>query len=931
MTHSHTQSRGQALLVVLSVLSVVFLVGIAFFYLSHVEYISNLRSLDKLRARYLSEAGVVYGRKILALDKRENLLDTLQDSLYTLTQGADADVDQDGTAESRWFSVADTEDNFFGRFAIAITDESSKLNLNTADSSSLEQLFSALQLPSNKLDSILALKPIHAIEQLSQVLSREEFALAKRYLTVYSRDQETDVQRRLRTYYNSAHAPHVAEGFLNRGVSNCFKNAANLKDAADEDLAQTLIDSFVSGAFAPTALTVAGGWQKIGNIYQASAGTQKGTFTWSNLPVADGQYYCFLYGAFDSEAVGKVEIPSQGYAQTILSGEGLVQKVTVQEGSLSFAITPLPDALSRFSHIELISSVPAAGFTRKIVSGTEALVINEIMVKPSRVLSIDPVELIPGQSYIHTFQAYVPGIYHLVLKAAVAGATVGDVTIGSERGNGLKDGDYFPLTVEVDIQGKLVVEIKNNTLSNSSFAGIGLLQEPDAEYIEVLNISPQEIDISNFVLEVYSLQGDLVVGWPARIPEGTTIRPYQHLVCVVDNSDVFPTPVRLRNNRIYFQKVWGFNTVGLIFDDYADTIDCLFDLIPNNGGKVFLKDTAGIKVDGVSYTAAKVQDFVSIERADPSAQDDADNDGLFDGWYFSGSVDQATPGTSNENTGMYILDEATGMPVKQSLNQVTVFNRALVDTQEILKLSNGKSWKKFEIRDIVRLCDRFSFYVEERALKSHYLTGDFKEQGGGYVSEDKYDSGIWEFSDIPEGNYLLSIISDDPLLSSGRIRVSVQVNVPAEEDFTDFSQLLFYGGIAWYGEVPCGATPSVLRIKIINDANVALSLTGIRLEPDNSVEGRINVNTASGEVLESLFTSARLAQDIISSRPLGLHDAAELGLGDLFRINPDGVNFGNMLTVKSDIYEIQSRGEYTFNNPPVTPFETIRSVIERGE
>jgi type II secretory pathway component PulK len=921
-------AKGQAVLVALTFLILLFIVGVAFFSLSQTERTSSIRNLDGLRARYIAEAGVTYAMKVLKLDKQTNLIDTLQDMTFTNFSGEDLDLDGDGKPESRWFNIVDSQGKPFGRFSVKISDEASKIHLNLSQNKTLEQIFSQSGIESPKANTLLNQRPFNALEQIGSILDKQEFNLSKDFLTVYSGDLEVDLDRRRRAYLNSASAQVILEAFLTAGLNSPFKKAANIKDASDADLSQTILYSFSRNNLAPSSLLESGSWVKVGDFYEAPAGGSPGRFHWSNLPVDDADYYCFFYAQEDTDVIGEVYLDEdENSRRLLLQGEPLTKKVKVSSGALTINIQPAKDKTSRFSHIELASLNPEKGLMTKIATGTEAVVINELMVKPSKELLIDsPVSILSGESFLYTFTGVNPGSYYVVVRAIHKGGLVGDVNIGGRTGDDLYDGDYFPSAVNVSDTGDLTLEVKNNSLSTSSFKGIRISQQPDAEFIEVLNISPEELDLSNFSFEVYSGQDELIPGWPARIPEGTKIEPYQYLVFVVDNNDSSPSPQQLRGNGVSFKTIWGFNGTGLIFDEYSDTIDKHFDLLPDERGKVILKDNLERLVDAVEYKQNQVRDFVSLERACPSEKTDEDENGLFDNWYLSENKALATPGYTNNNSGMYTRD-GEGNLIKHSPSEVVVFNRKLKNFSEVIQLADGRNWGKITLQDASLIADHFAYEAIELDLAGHYIGGEFKELDGTFESLHNQDTGIWEFKNIARGTYLLSIFSEN-LVAEGQI-IQAGYRTDTKEDFRDFSTLLFTQGLASYGSIEFKEDAPVFQLKIINNTEKRLALEKIQFEPVNSTSGRINVNTAKPEVLRSILISDTLVDSVLQNRPIGIKGNRRLGVGELFLLHPDFLTFHNYLTVKSDVYEINCRGEY-FPSQKTLAFQSIRTVVDRG-
>lgn len=900
--------KGQALMIVVTVLAMLFIITMAFFVLSQTERNAAIRHLDSLRAQYIAEAGITYAQKVLQLDKEANLVDSLEDAWVTKFQGLDADLDQDGVNESKWFNLNDSQGNPFGRFGVIISDEASRINLNSTSDEVLSRLFSSAGIETSKASLLVSRRPFNAKEEISHILGKENFSKVKDLLTIYSRDLEVGLSKNRRVYLNTSQARGILEPFLNAGIKDSYQKAANLKDAADTDFNQTILDKF-SQTFTPTGLSEAGGWVKVGNFYEAYPENDAvGTFAWSNLAIEDGDYLCFLHGALSTDIVAG--------DPPLFSGEGVAQPVKVQGGSFTLAIKPAKGATSKFSYVELMSLAPKNGLARRLVTGTEALVINEVMVKPSKEILVDnPSQIAPGESRDWSIQQVTAGTYYLIFEAITVGGLVGDVSISGGPGQSLRDQDYFPTTVTVTSGGEINIRIKNNSLQEASFKGVKILQEPDGEFIEILNLSAGSIDLSGFSVEVYTTAGELVSGWPAQIPSNAKVEPYQHLILVIDNNDSSPAPLNLRGNRISFYGIYNTNATGLIFNE-ASAINKENDLLPNSGGKVILKDNLGERIDAIEYQSSQIKDFTSLERGDPSQTLDADGNGFFDGWNLSSSVTLSTPGLPNENGGMYTRNE-TGELIKHNVSEISVFNRSLTDLAEVVQLSSGENWRKFTLQDIALMADHFACEAVNLEMAGH------EQQGGADTT------GIWEFLNIPQGNYLLSVLSNNAQLQGKEIQVAIKTS--ATTDFSDLQPLLFMQGFAFYGFVNLPETPTMLQVKILTESlQDKTGLQGIQLEPVFSVTGRVNINTAKPEILRSLLVSESLVNAVTTNRPIGANGTRFLGLGELFLLDSGFIPFHKYLTVKSDVYEIESRGDCLQQGKTVA-YQTIRTVLERGD
>jgi hypothetical protein len=229
------------------------------------------------------------------------------------------------------------------------------------------------------------------------------------------------------------------------------------------------------------------------------------------------------------------------------------------------------------------------------------------------------------------------------------------------------------------------------------------------------------------------------------------------------------------------------------------------------------------------------------------------------------------------------------------------------------------------------MADHFAYEALNLDLAGHYKEGDFMEYAGAFKSRHKDESGIWEFTSIARGDYLLSIFGDEGMRFSGNEKVQVMVQTDEQEDFSPPATIFFSpAGAILYGKIELLKDPARLAVKVINNTESEISLRSIRLEPIYMTLGRINVNTATAVVLRSVLGSDALAQTVINNRPIGMKDSRKLGVGDLFLLDPSFLAFHTYLTVRSDVYEISSRGEY-YPLDKTLAFLNIRSVVERGE
>ncbi len=332
-------------------------------------------------------------------------------------------------------------------------------------------------------------------------------------------------------------------------------------------------------------------------------------------------------------------------------------------------------------------------------------------------------------------------------------------------------------------------------------------------------------------------------------------------------------------------------------------------------------------MDGVEWGDGQGKDYVSLERGDPTERKDSNGNGLYDGWYNSESKTGATPGEVNNNSGMYTLDPSTGKPQLHTLGEIKMYNRPLAGLQEMLDLSSGAAWKKFTVADAARMVDRFAYEALSYDLSGHFLLGDFSEENNNFIANAMGSSGEWKFTEVPKGSYFLCVLSDD-LDIVGEIEVALKIGDNGE--YSAPVKLLFQQSAALYAEVTLKDKTNTLYLKVVNKSENKCSLKKIVLEPVYSVKGRLNINTASPQALKSFSVSEGLVNMIKANRPIGERDARMLGIGELFEADNSLISTHKSFCLKSDTYEILSRGEFMPADKTMA-YQIIRAVIERGD
>ena len=764
-------------------------------------------------------------------------------------------------------------------------------------------------------DDRLFLAPEEALEFLS-LPSGLRF---RNYFTVYSKDKELDSFGRRRIAL-SASPQDILMGFLNSGVRLPFQKAANFIDFQDKDLSQTVLDKFYKRI--KPASSSGGSFRKIGNYFYAPKGGAPSTFRLQNLNIPDGEYFCFFYSPFEDLGIGYVSVQDIEDCD-VYNGEGLYLPVRVEGGELEFSIKPFEDRDCALEYIEVVSPENREGLLHTSLRGRESLVINEVMVKPCLEFLVEESQN-PGGSWVWrsgyyenkdlasglkgegrwVFSVGRRGYFYIKFFANIAGGYIGDVVISGKSLKGVRDGMVFPYPVYID--GDLLIKIQNNSLTEvSTFKKIIVSQEPDAEFIEILNIAPKEIDIGNFSIGLTQEEG-AVLGWPAIIPQGTVIRPYEHLILAIDKDDRSP-PSYLKGNGISFQESWGTKAVQLEFSGKIEGCD---DIIPNSSATIVLKNPQGEIVDIVEYTSSQIKNYVSLERSDPTLFTDVDKDGVFDGWFFSEAEAKATPSEHNDNSGIKEIDPQTLEVFYHNVREQVVLNQPLINIGYAEKIPSGFPWKRFSLRDIALLSDRFTSFVKPLGISS-FVEGNFKEEDDGFFSSHKGEWGLWRFSNILQGSYFLKILAQENGSS-----VSIAVRTKEAETFDYLGPFYFHKGCVYYGNIEIGSEGS-LEIKIRNEEDTPLKIINFILEPKFIARGKININTAKKEILALLLPSN---SDIISQRPFGERSKRRLGIGDLLETSALGStefqkinNFKLIcpfITTRSDVYEVITEAEY---------------------
>jgi len=795
-------------------------------------------------------------------------------------------------------------------------------------------------------------------------ISKEELKKIYPYITTYSVDKNFDVEGRVRDNINFMDAQSLVVLLEDAGIKDPFQKAVNIIDACDDDFSQSVIPKLYNRLSAINRGPI-GDWIWKGCYESDVKDGNPLTITWINLP--EGEYYIGVFGIKD-EPVGDVTINDKTQ-QSVMHGEILrTGAISFENRILSLSIRNTSDSVCYFSCLELYPRLGQQGFSSSEIRGVEGIRINEIMVKPviseNTFSGQDPGGDWKWQNGFYqnnepkggksgegewTWKNVPNGKYYVRLFAGMPDQMVGDVEISGSRATDVRDGDLFGAGKTVSVSGgKVTIRIQNNRESGPTyFKSIQLSQQPDGEYIELINLTPREVNLSGWTIE-----GPSKEGWPATIPLGTTIGPHEHLALCVDKDD---SQGGINNNGISFVSIWGKErSVGLHFlRAIKPESDLLADSAFIGGNFIVLKDAMGHIVDKEEYFSGNIPENKSMEKSDPSYIVDSNSNGIPDNWFACTAEKGGTPGLPNDNDGMR---EKIGEEIIEHYDtEVKVRNKNFSSVGDIAFVPVGiDDWQSMSVEDVAKIADRLTVSGIRLEAENRLVKGS---EGGWRVVQraapftdwcesGKVDSiGAWKWEEkhgLKNGYYKLRVFGEE----GEPIAISVHL---ADDTWTPFTPALTPGpdnGIV-FGNIEIGtgggtSTPKgILELKVKNSSETtgAAHFDYIRLDPVNDIYGRININTASNKVLACLpGIDDGIASSIINNRVFGNRNGLKLGIGDLIDTNALGSadtdkkkrfkQISNLVTLHSDCYRIIVTGQI-LENGKVAAEKKIWVVFDR--
>ena len=535
---------GIALLVVVSVLTVIAIMGVSFVFSMHLETQAARHFSDVTRARYVAEGGIAVARALLDEDRLGSRIDDLSETWASHFSGDDVTVEPDAVS-SRWWTLEDPVQDVLGRYAVFIRDEAGKANVNTAladpdaagvDAVNLTTLLGSAgvtdaasvasaierarygadgrpgvaQVDDDRDGAVdepdeyqgLALRGddrrFESMEELLGVGGLDAATLKNlaAVATVYSWDSNVSLSGVARVNLNTATADELLSVLLSTGADDPWQMAANMADYADEDLAISRV-SKVSLRHDLSDLGALGDWE-----WEATP--LPGHYT-TDLPdgrplvwkvsVPTGTFRVLVHGVPGTK-VGDVTLEGQSkrsmdsgesFGELTLSGEVTVQVTHAEPSGTTCA----------FQGIEVVPTDDTSGFSSTVVRGIEAIRINEIMVTPTSELSVGGAVFDPqtsgwlctggacsnsgtGQARWSWTDPFIQPGRYYVRVFAAAGQTVGEVRVGNQTLK-LVSGQLHPATISVGTDQKVTLTISKTPSDGTYYFQKAVLTvEPDA-------------------------------------------------------------------------------------------------------------------------------------------------------------------------------------------------------------------------------------------------------------------------------------------------------------------------------------------------------------------------------------------------------------------------------------------------------------------
>ncbi len=761
--------------------------GATFAFSMFLETQATRQFVATVQARYLAEGGVSFARVILDEDRAGSRVDDEREAWVQEVSGSDADVDADGAREARWHTVTGDEGAAAGRYAVTISDEASKANLNAArletsplelgainvttvlqqagfDAARAQEIADALVRYRNGDDERpgrggidddgdgaideadeyqpLALqgddRRLEGLEELAGIanVTAEELRRLSRFATVYSWDTNVSVAGKARVNVNTATASELLVVLLEAGVKDPWQAAANMADYVDADLEMSRVSKSAQRLSVPQGLPTNGWtWRDAPEGHYASERPGGETLVWS-VEAPTGTFRLLAHG-LEGTNVGDVTVAGQ-LKPSVDAGASL--GTFSLDGTLEIRIDHREPAGTScaFSGVELVSGDQQAGVT---VRGIEAVRINELMVEPTLELTAtEPTMEKPlGSDWIYDGAA-----------ALFKNAGTGQATWTWQESAVLGNQSYYVRVFgrsgqrvgQVRIGGQSVMLVDGArhpaTLSVGADKKISLTigkTESDSTYYFkglALSLEPdgeyiELINLSEQRIAVggWTIDGELAGGRQARLPAGAILEPHGLLVAAVDLED---QQAGLAGNGIDARSTWKVL-------ETANAVELEFPSGPPSADDDWLKTS--VPGGGAARLILRAGDVTvdEVQYAEPLPTTTAFQ-----------SLEKGDP-TIVKDADLNGVDDgwfASGLQytpglannnegLKETVGlttithdpsaEVAVLNRPLAGVGELAGLPSGTPWRPFASSDLAKLVDRLTVEGMRLEAEGHLTAG----------------------------------------------------------------------------------------------------------------------------------------------------------------------------------------------------------------
>ncbi len=696
---------------------------------------------------------------------------------------------------------------------------------------------------------------------LGESISAQEMQVLMRFFSTFSASSELDGHGLPKVGLNYLPVVELVSEMMKVGLASPWQKAVNLRDFSDADFARSEVFTN-SYAYRPYVSEEAPDWSMVGNYMEnrRPTGTWQG-WEWDNVP--KGSYYCYFYGHAPGDYVGDVQI--NGVEQEdVVSGTGLAGRTVYvdSDGKLSLKLRFRRDSgrsVARFSYVELVP-VQKGLVGNKKITGIEAVRISEVYASPKKKFSVKSAILVETGDWVPSGEGFVnavagggekgegiweftglpKGTYYVQVLGPGENAMVGDVNVFWTSKRHCRSGTWLDTPVRIS-DGTLRIKIQNNETEGTScyFYGIVLSQEPDAEYVEICNLSDKSVEIGGWSIKV---PGSSVL--PAFVPMGTKLPARACVVLAVDGFDLLSGVAR--NGISLASSFPDLRRSSIVPLDFSVNMSPGLDVIPS-AGALELRDENGFVVDGVDLTEAGA--FLSLHRTNLLDETDNNANGNFDAWPKASSP---SPAWAEQPEGIFL-------------------NRPLKSLAELMSVPNGEGGYLSK-SDIARLCARLVLDDIDISPASAQVSG-WKAVNGWLVAGGENEVVELRISrpNWHPGYYHL-VLELGP-----REAVSLSMYRPGQ-GWEEFSPALWsdesgYLSLNW---MEIGKEGLRMRLR---SATPGVHLYGIHISPRYHCPCKLNLNTASDVSLLATGLDRSQINSLLSARPfsgfLGLGEAVE--------------------------------------------------------